>query len=115
MASVAPPQPTYRPRLPQRVISNGILSAPQLETVIYAGSAHQNFLPAHYQVDETLDNLKRVPPETEGAVQFRRGYFIGDSTGNPLQLKINKQQQQRPIFLYTVKLYTMTNFYLYGV
>jgi len=35
--------------------------------------------------------------------------------GNPLQLIINKQQQQRSLFLYTVKLYTMTNFYLYGV
>jgi hypothetical protein len=81
MASVAPPQPSYRPKLPQRVISQCLLSAPQLETVIYAGNAHQSFLPAHYQVDETLDEVKRVSPETEGAVQFRRGYFLGDGTG----------------------------------
>jgi predicted RNA methylase len=36
MASVAPPKPTYRPHLPQRLISQGILSAAQLESAIYA-------------------------------------------------------------------------------
>lgn len=81
MASVAPPKPTYRPHLPKRVVESGDLSDAQLESVIYAGEAHSGYLAGHWSVDATFDNLKAVTPDTEGAVRFRRGWFVGDGTG----------------------------------
>ncbi|WP_199192291.1 strawberry notch-like NTP hydrolase domain-containing protein [Chlorogloea sp. CCALA 695] len=81
MASVAPPKPTYRPKLPQRLITEGILSDAQLESIIYAGNAHEQFLSSWYKVDESLDRVERSAEGEPGAVQFRQGYFIGDGTG----------------------------------
>lgn len=81
MASVAPPKPSYQPRLPKRLINDGILSSAQLESVIYAGQSHSQFLKGNYQVDDTLDTVSVAPEDAQQAVQFRRGYFIGDSTG----------------------------------
>ena len=104
MASIKPPVPDYKPHLPRQVIEGGILSDAQIEAIIYAGQAHQEFLSGWYLVDETLDRVKRASEGDEGAVRFRKAFFIGSGTGNPLQLKITKQQQQRPLFLFTVKL-----------
>ena len=81
MASVAPPMPSYVPQLPPALVTEGILSDAQIETVIYAGVAHQSFLAGHYKADDSFDRLDRVAPEAEGAVQFRKGYFLGDGTG----------------------------------
>jgi len=59
MASVAPPNPTYRPRLPLEVVTEGRLSRIQMERVIYAGQRHEQRLP-------------------DGA---RGGFYVGDGTG----------------------------------
>jgi predicted RNA methylase len=81
MASVAPPRPFYRPHLPARVVGDGILSDAQLESVIYAGEAHSEFLPGFWTVDATFDVVAAAREDAENAVRFRRGWFLGDGTG----------------------------------
>jgi predicted RNA methylase len=81
MASVAPPIPSYRPHLPTDVIADGLLSDAQLESVIYAGEAHSQFLAGSWTVDETYDLVCAARDDADNAVQFRRGWFLGDGTG----------------------------------
>jgi predicted RNA methylase len=72
MGSVAPPKPHYRPLLPMRVVKDRILSAAQLETVVYAGQAHS----------EWLHKPAKSCGEDEGMIRaIRKGYFLGDGTG----------------------------------
>lgn len=67
MAAVLPPVPTYTPNLPKETVEKGLLSVAQIEAVVYAGQAHQEFL---------------EPVTVDGKdVAYRRGFFIGDGTG----------------------------------
>ncbi|MCP3394931.1 strawberry notch family protein [Bradyrhizobium sp. CCGB12] len=81
MASVAPPRPSYRPHLPASLVADGILSDAQLESVIYAGEAHSEFLAGSWTVDATFDVVVAARDDAENALRFRRGWFLGDGTG----------------------------------
>ena len=81
MASVAPPQPSYRPHLPTHIIKSGVLSDAQLESVIYTGEAHTKHLAGSWTLDDTFDNIHAAADDAENAVCFRRGWFLGDGTG----------------------------------
>ena len=72
MGSVSKPLPTYRPILPKFTVDNRVLSAAQLETVVYAGQSHEEWIASKVLKDT----------EGQGAVQqVRKGYFLGDGTG----------------------------------
>ncbi|EIG58007.1 hypothetical protein Bra1253DRAFT_02693 [Bradyrhizobium sp. WSM1253] len=81
MASVAPPKPSYRPHLPVHVVADCVLSDAQLESVIYAGEAHSQFLAGSWTVDATFDVVAAAREDAKNAVRFRRGWFLGDGTG----------------------------------
>ena len=81
MASISGPKPSYIPKLPINIVTDGILSDAQLESVIYAGEAHSGLLGSHFKVDESFETIEATTAEDEEAVQFRRGWFLGDGTG----------------------------------
>ncbi|NQY81895.1 MAG: strawberry notch family protein [Alphaproteobacteria bacterium] len=80
MNSVLPPVPTAKPKLPARLIMEGLLSEAQLKSVIYAEEAHSKILPGTYRVDQHFDIVTHSEEEFR-EMQFRRGWFLGDGTG----------------------------------
>jgi len=81
MASVSPPAPSYRPVLPTKILETDAVSDAQLETIVYAGEAHTSTLPGAWRLGVLPHQLILVADDTEDAVQFRRGFFLGDGTG----------------------------------
>ena len=64
MAAAIAPACDYNPMLPMHLVTKGILSDAQLETVSRAGAAHAEHLPGE-----------------GGASGARQGFFVGDGTG----------------------------------
>ena len=64
MAAAIAPACDYNPMLPKHLVTKGILSDAQLETVSRAGAAHAEHLPGE-----------------GGATGVRQGFFVGDGTG----------------------------------
>ncbi|MCY4511177.1 MAG: strawberry notch family protein, partial [Acidobacteria bacterium] len=94
MAAVPHPAPSYRPMLPERVVTNGLLSDAQLESVVLAGQAHEGHLAATYRIGSGWETVQRCGDEDGGdptltddgetlsePVRFRRGWMLGDGTG----------------------------------
>lgn len=81
MASVAPPLPSYRPKLHTSLITEGVLSDAQLESIIYAGEAHEQHLSSWFRHDDEDQRLIACEPNCEDGFQLRKGWFLGDGTG----------------------------------
>ena len=77
MASIAAPKPSYVPSLPERTVTARLLSAAQLETVIYAGEAWSRDLHGRFSHSSNEVALKEDP----GGQLYRTGFFLGDGTG----------------------------------
>ena len=86
--------------LPERVVTDGLLSDAQLESVVLAGEAHSRHLTADYRIGSGWETVARCPEDGDGdhgsaspadvtddgevlsaPVRFRRGWMLGDGTG----------------------------------
>ena len=94
MAAVPHPTPSYRPMLPERIVTDGLLSDAQLESIVLAGQAHGGHLAASYRIGSAWETVQRCGDENvddatltddgetlSAPVRFRRGWMLGDGTG----------------------------------
>lgn len=81
LASVAPPYVDYRPTLYTHLVTDGVLSEAQLESITYAGSAHSDYLEGYFTVDNNGTDLHMAAKTDDGARQYRKGWYLGDGTG----------------------------------
>ena len=103
MAAVPHPVPSWRPILPERLVTDGLLSDAQLESVVLAGEAHDRHLAADYRIGAGWETVQRCPEDDgddnddggnddaidvtddgevlSALVRFRRGWMLGDGTG----------------------------------
>jgi predicted RNA methylase len=77
MGSIPAPIPTHVPHLPERTVTERLLSTSQLETVVYAGHAWSQMLPGTFRLPDTGVGLI-IDPEGRS---YRKGFFLGDGTG----------------------------------
>jgi hypothetical protein len=77
MGSIPAPVPEYVPALPERTVAERLLSASQLETVVYAGHAWTQWIPGTFRPDKEGVGLVLA----EDGHSYRKGFFLGDGTG----------------------------------
>lgn len=77
MGSIPAPVPDYVPSLPERTVSERLLSASQLETVVYAGHAWSQTIPGRFKPNKEGVGLALA----EDGYVYRKGFFLGDGTG----------------------------------
>ena len=81
MASVAPPKPAYRPRLPSIVTERPALRCPARKRRSMRVKHMPRFSRVRGRVDDTFDVVSAAPDDAEASVRFRRGWMLGDGTG----------------------------------
>ena len=77
MGSIPAPIPTHAAHLPERTVSERMLSSSQLETVVYAGSAWDQDIAGRFRPDK--EGVGHLIDET--GARYRKGFFLGDGTG----------------------------------
>jgi hypothetical protein len=77
MGSIPAPVPTHIVHLPERTVTERLLSSAQLETVVYAGFAWSQMLPGTFKPAKEGVGLAI---DAEGST-YRKGFFLGDGTG----------------------------------
>ncbi len=77
MGSIPSPIASHIPHLPERTVTDRLLSAAQLETVVYAGHAWTQMLRGRFRLDKQGVGLVL----DEDGREYRKAFFLGDGTG----------------------------------